>query len=144
MSSHGFDAVFVITLLLAWMLKLWTQVVVYTQIIMSTVANHVSSVPSILPLEGWTFSLRQLRPFNYGCLYAHLVTDSKTIAENQRSAAATTFGVGAMKHKEVGYSCFMMTMSGVGFWPGFATGRHHIYQEVFTELMILAQLICLS
>ena len=38
-----------------------------------------------------------------GCLYVYLVTDSKTIAENQWSTAAATFGAGAMKHKEEGY-----------------------------------------
>ena len=48
----------------------------------SIVANHVSPTPSVPHLEGWTSSLQQLPPLNYGCLYAHLVTDSKTIAEN--------------------------------------------------------------
>ena len=61
-------------------------------------ANQVSPIPSVLPLEGLTSSLQQLPPFNYGCLYAHLVTDSKSVAENQRSTAAATFGAGAMKH----------------------------------------------
>ena len=63
-------------------------------------------MPSVLPLEGQTSSLQQLPALNYGCLYAHLVTDSKTIAENQRSTAVATFGTGAMKHKEEGYHLF--------------------------------------
>ena len=45
-------------------------------------AGQVSPIPSVLPLKGWTSSLQQLPPFNYGCLYAHLVTDLKTFAEN--------------------------------------------------------------
>ena len=55
------------------------------------IANQVSPIPSVLSLERWTSSLQQLLPFNYGCLYAHLVTDSKTIAENQRSTTSTAF-----------------------------------------------------
>ena len=69
-------------------------------------ANQVSPIPSVLPLEGWTSSLQQLPPLNYGYLYAHIVTDTKTIAENQWSTAAATFGAGAMKHKEEGYRLF--------------------------------------
>ena len=49
--------------------------------------NQVSPTPSVLPLEGWTSSLQQLPPFNFGCLYAHIGTDSKTIAEIQRRTA---------------------------------------------------------
>ena len=64
-------------------------------------ANQVSAITSVLPLEGWTSSLQQLPPFNYGCLYVHLVTNSKAIAENQRSTAAATFGAGAMKHNHL-------------------------------------------
>ena len=53
----------------------------------------------ILWEEGWTSCLKQLPPFCCGCLYAHLVTDSKTIAEKQQcTAAAAKFGAGAMKH----------------------------------------------
>ena len=39
-------------------------------------------------------------------LYAHLLTDSKTIAGNHCSTAAATFGAGAMKHKKEGYCLF--------------------------------------
>ena len=79
-------------------------------------AHQVSPIPSVHPLEGWTSCLKQLPPFNYRCLYAHLVTDLKTIAENQWSTAAATFGADAMKHKEEGYHLsFLMTMSG---WLG--------------------------
>ena len=45
-------------------------------------ANQVSPILSVLPLEGWTSSLQQLPPFNYGCLYVHLVRHSTTIAEH--------------------------------------------------------------
>ena len=69
-------------------------------------ANQVSPIPCVLPLEGWTSSLQQLTPFNYGCRYAHLVTDSKTIAENQVSNKAAAYGAGAMKHKGEGYRLF--------------------------------------
>ena len=104
---------FVITLLLAWMLKLWSQVT-YTQVVPAQFANQVSPIPSVLPLEGWTSCLQQLSPFNYGCLYALLVTDSKTIAEYQWSTAAATFGADATKRKDI--ACFLMTMSG---WLSF-------------------------
>ena len=70
----------------------------------------------IQPQYQVTSSLQQLPPFQYGCLYAHLLTDSKTIAENQPSTAAATFGAGAMKHKEEGYCLFHYDMSG---WLGF-------------------------
>lgn len=64
------------------------------------------SIPNPLPTDGWTSSLSQLPPFNYGCLYAHLVTDSPTIAKNQLAAAEKGYRVGAMKHKEEGYRLF--------------------------------------
>ena len=81
-------------------------------------ANQVSPIPSVLPLEGWTSSWQQLPPFNY----AHLVTDSKTIAENQRSSEAATIGAGAMKHKEEGYHLFPDDhVRMVEFLPGFST-----------------------
>ena len=65
--------------------------------------NHVSPIPCVLPLEGWTSCLKQLPPFSCGGLYARLVTDSKTIAENQQCTAAVTFGAGTMKHKTERY-----------------------------------------
>ena len=78
---------------------------------MSTVCKPtVSPIPSVLPLEGWTSSLHQLPPFNFDWLYAHLVTGSKTIAENQWSTAAATFGVSAMKHKEEGWLGFHLVL----------------------------------
>ena len=117
----------VITLPLAWMLKFGVNSSRYR----AQFANQVLPIPSVLPLEGWSSSLQQFPPFNYGCLDTHLVTHSKTIAENQRSAAAATFGAGAMKHKEGGYLLFPDDhVQMVGFPPGFATDRHHhLYQE---------------
>ena len=56
--------------------------VLHSSCLRAQFANQVSPLPSV-PLEGWTSSLQQLLPFNYVCLYAHLVTDSKTIAEDQ-------------------------------------------------------------
>ena len=50
-------------------------------------ANPVSPTPSVLPLEGWTSCLQQLPPFNFGCLYAHICTDSKTIVKIQQITA---------------------------------------------------------
>jgi len=68
--------------------------------------NKTPIIPTPLPAEGWTSSLHQLPPFNYGSLYAHLVTDSLTIPNNQRSAANASYQAGAMKHKEQGYRLF--------------------------------------
>ena len=94
-------------------------------------AHQVSPIPSVHPLEGWTSCLKQLPPFNYGCLYAHLVTDLKTIAENQWSTAAATFGADAMKHKEEGYHFFPDDHV---WMVGFPPDRHnHIHQEVSTD-----------
>ena len=67
-------------------------------------------IPHTLPQDGWTSSLLEFPPFNYGCLYAHLVTNSKAIAENQCSAAVTNYRAGGMKHKEEGYRLFKMNM----------------------------------
>ena len=66
----------------------------------------VSPLPHILPSDGWTSSLQEFPPFNYGCRFAHLITNSETVAENQRSAATDTYRAGAMKHKEQGYRLF--------------------------------------
>ena len=88
-------------------------------------ASQVSPISSVLPLDGWTSCLPQLPPFNYGCLYAHLVRDSNTFAANQWSTAAATFGAGAMKCKEEGYRLFRDDhVWMVGFRPGFATDSH--------------------
>ena len=73
--------------------------------------------------------MQQLPPFSYGCLYAHLVTDSKTIAENQWSTAAATFGACAMKHKKEGYRLFPDDhVRMVGFPPGFAADSHCLFR----------------
>ena len=62
---------------------------------------------------------------------AHLVIDSETIAENQWSTAAATFGAGAMKHKEEGYHLFCDDhVRMVGFPPGFATDSHCLFHGV--------------
>ena len=66
----------------------------------------VSPLPHTLPSDGWTSSLQQLPPFNYGCLFADLITNSETVAEDQRSVATDTYRAGAMKHKEQGYRLF--------------------------------------
>ena len=86
------------------------------------------------PAGGYTLvvyehSLQQLPPFNYGCLYAHLVTDSKTIDENQQSIAAAIFGAGAVKHKEEGYHVFPDDRM-VRFPPGFATDSHCLFYDI--------------
>ncbi len=62
--------------------------------------NTTPVLPSSLPSEGWTSSLQQLPPFNYGCLYAHLVTGL------QVTGASGSCQAGAMKHKEAGYRLF--------------------------------------
>ena len=64
------------------------------------------TIPIRLPSEGWMSNLCQLPPFNYSCLYAHLVIGSPTIPKNQISAADTSYRAGAMKHKEAGYRLF--------------------------------------
>ena len=61
----------------------------------------------------------------------HLVTNTKTIAENQWSTAAATFGAGAMKHKEEGYRLFPDDhVWMVGFPPGFATDSHSRFHGI--------------
>ena len=65
-----------------------------------------STIPIPLPSEGWMSNLCQLPPFNYSCLYAHLVMGSPTIPKNQISAADTSYRAGAMKQKEAGYRLF--------------------------------------
>ena len=93
--------------------------------------NQVSPIPSVLPWEGWTSCLQQLPPFNYGCLYTHLATYSKTIAEKQWSTAAATFGAGAMKHKEEGYCLFPDDhVHMVVFPPDFATDNHSLFRGI--------------
>ncbi len=67
--------------------------------------NKTPIIPTPLPAEGWTSSLRQLPPFNYGSLYAHLVTDSLTIPNNQRSAASSSFAVTLSTSNTTGTFC---------------------------------------
>ena len=97
----------------AWMLNLWTQMVAYTQVVYKDSLQTKSHQYQVYFL--WKDGHLVCSSF-HGCLYAHLVTDSKTIAENQWSTAAATFGAGAMKHKEEGYCSFCDDKSG---WLGF-------------------------
>ena len=96
-----------------------------------SVANQVSPIPIVLlPLEGWTSSLQQLPPFNYGYHYVHLV-QTQCIDEKLRSTAAATFGAGTIKHKEEGYCLFHDDhIRMVGFPPGFATDRQCFFHGV--------------
>ena len=88
----------------------------------------VSPLPHTLPSDGWTSSLQQLPPFNYGCLFAHLITNSETVAENQRSVATDTYRAGAMKHKEQGYHHFRNDhVKQVQFHPGNLSDNHCIF-----------------
>ena len=81
--------------------------------------------------QGWTSSLQELPQFNYGCLYAHLVTNSKAIADNQRSAAVTDFRTGALKHKEEGYRLFRDNhVRTVRFHPGNTTEDHCFFHAI--------------
>ena len=104
---------------------------VHSSRLRAQLSNEVSQISRALPLEGRTSSLLRLPPFNYGCLYAHLVTDSQTIAENQRSTAAATFGAGAMKHKEEGYRLFPADhVRMVGFPPGFSINCRCLFHGI--------------
>ena len=78
-------------------------------------------IPKMFPQDGWTSSLQKLPPFNYGCIYAHLVSSSKTIAENQHTKATDEYRAAAMKHKEEGYRLFKDDhVKRVRFYPGGA------------------------
>ena len=44
----------------------------------------------ILPTDGWTTNLEELPQFSYGNIFAHLVSNSKTVASNQKSLQAVT------------------------------------------------------
>ena len=116
---------------MAWMLKLWTQIVACTQVVYKVICKQVSPIPIILlPLEGWTSSLQQLPPFNYGYHYAHLV-QTQFVDEKLRSTAAATFGAGTIKHNEEGYRLFHDDHVGmVEFPPGFATDRQCFFRGV--------------
>ena len=89
----------------------------------------VSPLPHTLPSDGWTSSLQQLPPFNYGCLFADLITNSETVAEDQHSVATDTYRAGAMKHKEQGYRLFRDDhVKQVRFHPGSLSDNHCIFQ----------------
>ena len=88
----------------------------------------VSPLPHTLPSDGWTSSLQQLPPFNYGCLFADLITNSETVAEDQHSVATDTYRAGAMKHKEQGYRLFRDDhVKQVRFHPGSLSDNHCIF-----------------
>ena len=60
-----------------------------------------------LPTDGWTKNLDGLPQFSYDHLFAHLLSNSTTVAANQKSSAKKTYKTtGAMKHKEAGYRLF--------------------------------------
>ena len=60
--------------------------------------------------------------FCYEHLFAHLISDSKTFALNQKSIAIKTYKAGAMKHKETGYQLFKdYHVKRVKFLPGSGT-----------------------
>lgn len=85
-------------------------------------------VPHTLPSDGWTSSLQQLPPFSYSCLYAHLVTNSETVAENQRSAATQSYRAVVMKRKEQGYCLFRDDhVNVVRFHPGSASDNQCLF-----------------
>ena len=84
------------------MLKLLTLMVAHTQVIYEkSLQKKVSPTLSVLPLEGWTSCLQQLPPFNFGCLYAHISTDSKTIAVIQRITAVDGYYMFRDDHVQV-------------------------------------------
>ena len=72
-----------------------------------------------LPTDGWTTNLKELPKFSYGNIFAHLVSNSKTVASNQKSAATERYRKGAMKHKEAGYRLYKDDhVKRVKFHPG--------------------------
>ena len=86
-------------------------------------ADQQLSVTSwVLPTDGWTNNLDDLPKFSYDHLFAHLVSNSKSVANNQKSSAKKTYKTtGAMKHKEAGYRLFQDDhVKRVKFYPGSA------------------------
>ena len=128
-STHGFDAVIMIYNTAGLDAKIVdTDGVIHSSRLQAEFINHVSQITIVLPLEGWTSSLQQLPPFNYGCLFALLVPDLMTIAA---STAAATFVAGAMKHKEVGHHLFHNdNVWMVGNPSGFATDSHWLFHGI--------------
>ena len=91
-------------------------------------SQGLTPLPHSLPSDGWTSSLQELPPFNYGCLFAHLITNSETIAENQRNTSTDTYRAGAMKHKEQGYRLFRDDhVKMVRFHPGDSLANQCIF-----------------
>ena len=75
-----------------------------------------------LPADGWTVNLEEFPNFCYDHLFAHLISNSKTIASNQKSNATKTYKAGAMKHKEAGFRLFKDDhVKKVRFHPGCGT-----------------------
>ena len=71
-----------------------------------------------LPSDGWIVNIEQLPKFSYDHLFAHLISNSRTVALNQKSAATKKYQAGAMKHKEAGYRLFNDDhVKGVKFHP---------------------------
>ena len=56
-----------------------------------------------LPSDGWIVNIEQLPKFSCDHLFAHLISNSRTVASNQKSAATKRYPTGAMRHKEAGY-----------------------------------------
>ena len=72
-----------------------------------------------LPTDGWTTNLKELPKFSYSNIFAHLVSNSKTVASNQKSAATERYRKGAMKHKEARYRLYKDDhVKQVKFHPG--------------------------
>ena len=60
--------------------------------------------------------------------FAHLITNSETIAENQRNTSIDTYRAGAMKHKERGYRLFRDDhVKMVRFHPGDSSANQCIF-----------------
>jgi len=72
-----------------------------------------------LPSDGWVTNIEQLPKFCYDHLFAHLISNSRTVALNQKSAATKKYQAGAMKHQEAGYRLFKDDhVKRVKFHPG--------------------------
>ena len=85
--------------------------------------DQIQSVTTwVLPTDGWTNDLDKLPNFSHDHLFAHLVSNSKTVAANQKSSATKTYKTtGAMKHKEAGYRLFKDDhVKRIKFHPGNA------------------------
>ena len=66
-----------------------------------------------------TSTLPQFPSFNYGCIYAHLVTDSKTIVQNQHCTATATFRAGGMNEAQRGRILPVLWWPSISGWLGF-------------------------